>query len=362
MKAKQRNRILKSVLVIFLTGLPFILLQAKQPPRLVVMFYNTENLFDTINDPRTLDDEFTSSGKLHWTPERYEKKLKDIAKVITDIGPKGLPDLIGLSEVENRSVLEDLISTGKLKRAGYGIVHEDSPDIRGIDVALLYKRKTFQYLEHRSIPIHFPRDTMKVRNILYVKGKAGGETFHIFVNHWKSRNGGEKATEQKRVFSAVVLRRAVDSILNFEPDARILIMGDFNDEPTNMSIMQILNATNKRKNTGRRDLYNLMYDLHNLHDTGTYSYKGHWNMLDQIIVSFNFLQDKKGWHINYDGGHIFSEDWMLYENPKAGRKVPNKTYGGPNYYGGVSDHLPVFCIFIKPSEGRRKNKKSSSGG
>ncbi len=330
---------------------------AKQPPQFIVMFYNTENLFDTINDPQTQDDEFTAAGKLHWTPERYEKKIRDIARVIRDVAPKRLPDIIGLAEVENRQVLEDLIEKGKLRKGDYGIIHKDSPDLRGIDVALLYKKKTFHTIEHHSIPIQFPRDTTKVRDILYVKGKTDdGEIFHIFVNHWKSRHGGEKATEQKRVYSAVVLRRTIDSILVFEPRARILIMGDFNDEPTNMSIMQILNAANKRKNTGARDLYNLMYDLHNLHDTGTYSYKGHWDMLDQIIISFNLLQEqnKKGWHTDYEGGHIFSEEWMLYDNPKAGRKVPNRTYGGPNYYGGVSDHLPVFCIFTQPPPGKKK--------
>ncbi len=349
-----KDFLIKLVLIVVFLFTGHYSLQAKQPPRLVVMFYNTENLFDTINDPKTRDDEFTPSGQEHWTPVRYEKKLKDISKVITDVTPHKLPDLIGLSEVENLTVLKDLVHTGKLKKTDYGIVHEDSPDLRGIDVALLYKKETFKTITHRSISIHFPHDTMKVRNILYVKGKAGGETLHLFVNHWKSRYGGVKATEQKRVYSAVVLRRTVDSILNFEPEARILIMGDFNDEPTNMSIMQMLNATNKRKNIGRRDLYNLMYDLHNLHDTGTYSYKGHWDMLDQIIVSYPFLQDTKGWHTNYQGGHIFSEEWMLYDNPKAGRKVPNRTYAGPIYFGGVSDHLPVYCVFVKLLTGKKR--------
>jgi len=350
---EKKSRLTVPLIFLFIS----ICLQAKQPPRFVVMFYNTENLFDTINDPKTQDDEFTAKGKLHWTPERYEIKIKNIARVIADVAPKKLPDIIGLSEIENRSVLEDIIHTGKLRKEKYGIVHEDSPDKRGIDVALLYKKKVFHYLKHHSIPIHFPRDTIKVRDILYVKGKVDGEIFHIFVNHWKSRSGGEKATEQKRVYSAVVLRRSIDSILTFDPGAHILIMGDFNDEPTNMSIMQILGATNKRKNTGPRDLYNLMYDMHNLHDTGTYSYKGHWNMLDQIIISYNLLQEqnRKGWHTNYEGGHIFSEEWMLYNNPKAGMNVPNRTYGGPNYYGGVSDHLPVFCIFTKlPPEKKKK--------
>ena len=349
----------KSLTVVFLFLLTAAFLPAKDPPRLTVMFYNTENLFDTMDDPATADDEFTPTGAKAWTQERYEKKLEDLSRVIAGVVPKGLPALIGLAEVENRRVLEDLIHTGRLKKADYGIVHEESPDRRGIDVALLYDPEKFRYLSHRAIRINFPRDTTKVRDILYVKGRADGEMLHIFVNHWKSRSGGIRATEQMRVFTAVVLRRTVDSILNFEPQAKILIMGDLNDEPTNMSVMQILMATDKRKNIGRRDLYNLMYDMHNLHDTGTYSYKGRWLMLDQIILSYPFLLDREGWHTPYTGGHIFSEEWMMYDNPKAGRLVPNRTYGGKNYFGGISDHLPVYCTLEKRSlnEGKKKRRK-----
>ncbi len=334
----------------------------KDPPTtLTVMFYNVENLFDTLDDPATQDDDFTPMGAKAWNSERYQKKLEDLAKVIASVVEKDHPVLVGLSEVENRQVTEALARTGKLKRVGYRVVHEESPDRRGIDVALLYDPSRFRYLSHKSLPIRFPRDTTRVRDILYVKGRAGDEMLHIFVNHWKSRSGGIRATEQKRIYSAVVLRRAVDSILNFEPQAKIIIMGDFNDEPTNQSVMQILMAANKRKNTGRRDLYNLMYDLHNLHDTGTYSYKGHWLMLDQIIVSYPLLHDRTGWHTRYEGGHIYSSPALLYENPKAGRPVPNRTYAGPNYVGGVSDHLPVYVTFTRiPQEGRKgKHKKRS---
>ena len=347
----------KNFAVVFLFLLTAAFLPAKDPPRLTVIFYNTENLFDTVDDPATADDAFTPSGAKAWTRERYEKKLEDLARVIAGVVPKGHPAIIGLAEVENRQVLEDLVHTGKLKKADYGIVHEDSPDRRGIDVALLYDPAMFRYLSHRAIRISFPRDTGKVRDILYVKGRADGEMLHIFVNHWKSRHGGIRATEQMRVYTAVVLRRAVDSILNFEPQAKILIMGDLNDEPTNMSVMQILMAANKRKNIGPRDLYNLMYDLHNLHDTGTYSYKGTWLMLDQIILSYPFLSDRSGWHTGYTGGHIFSQEGMLYENPKAGRLVPNRTYGGKNYFGGISDHLPVYCTFEKGAPGTSKRKQ-----
>ncbi len=336
----------------------FLPLQAKDPPvSLTVMFYNVENLFDTIDDPATHDEDFTPAGEKKWDEARYRKKLEDLARVIGSVVPKGHPVLVGLCEVENRQVVEDLAGTGRLKRAGYRVIHEESPDRRGIDVALMYDPQQFRYLSHRTLPIRFPRDTTRVRDILYVKGRADEEVLHLFINHWKSRSGGERATEQKRIYSAVVLRRAVDSILNFEPQAKILIMGDFNDEPTNMSIMQILMAADKRKNIGRRDLYDLMYDQHNLHDTGTYSYKGRWLMLDQIIVSYPLLLDRHGWHTTYDGGHIFAREWMLYDNPKAGRKVPNRTYGGPNYFGGISDHLPVYVTLQREPVTKTKRKR-----
>ncbi len=352
------NEIMKKGLwITWIFLLTATLLPAKDPPRLTVMFYNTENLFDTVDDPTTADDEFTPSGAKAWTEERYRKKLEDLSKVIAGVVPKGLPALIGLAEVENRRVVEDLARTGRLRKEKYGIVHEESPDKRGIDVALLYDPARFRYLSHHAISVHFPRNQTKVRDILYVKGRADGEMLHIFVNHWKSRSGGKKATEQMRIFTAVVLRRAVDSILNFEPQAKIIIMGDFNDEPTNTSIMQILMAADKRKNISRRDLYNLMYDMHNFHDTGTYSYKSRWLMLDQIILSYPFLLDKTGWHTDYAGGHIFSQEGMLYDNPKAGRPVPNRTYGGNNYFGGISDHLPVYCTLERSPTTDQKQKR-----
>jgi predicted extracellular nuclease len=314
-----------------------------------VVFYNVENLFDTINDPLTQDDEFTPDSEKNWNTERYRKKLEDISKVLSSINNKELPEIIGLCEIENRKVLQDLIKTGKLKKEEYGIVHEESPDIRGIDVALLYRKDEFDYISHKRIPVIFRFDsTLKTRDILYVKGKTtGSDIFHIFVNHWSSRTESQQQTERKRIFSAVTLRKSVDSIFNFEPEAKIIIIGDFNDEPTNMSLFSILNATNKQKNAGPRDLYNLMYDKHNFENSGTYSYKGNWNMLDNLIVSKSLITDKKNYHIDYNGGKIYRESWIMYDNPKIGELTPNKTYAGNIYFGGVSDHLPVYMVLQK---------------
>jgi endonuclease/exonuclease/phosphatase family metal-dependent hydrolase len=207
----------------------------------------------------------------------------------------------------------------------------------------------FKLIESKPIPIVFGFDIVDVtRDILYVKGVTNdGKTCHIFVNHWPSRTTGAQESEIKRITAAVTLRKEVDNILNYENDARILIMGDFNDEPTNKSLLQILNATNKRKNISNRDLYNLMYDIHNTGTTGTITFQNSWQVFDQIIVSPAFLRKGDGYYLNFDDGRIYSNESMLFTNPETGFKSPDRTYGGDTYYGGVSDHLPVYVILRK---------------
>jgi predicted extracellular nuclease len=311
----------------------------------VIMTYNVENLFDTIDTPGIDDVEFTPASKKQWNTEKYNKKLVDLSKVIAAVGKENLPDIIGLAEIENRKVLEDLINTPALKPGGYGIAHEESPDARGIDVALLYRKDRFKYEGQLKIPVVFPFDsTEKTRDILYVYGKApDGMDMHFFVNHWSSRNGGERETERKRMYCAVSLRRNLDLLLSRDANARIVIMGDFNDEPTNRSIMTVLQASDKRKNISVGEFYNLMYDMHNLTADGSYFYKGNWNMLDNMIVSQTLLNVTTGYGCKYDSGKILKEEWMMYK-AKNGEVSPNRTYGGDNYYGGISDHLPVYLI------------------
>ncbi len=313
-----------------------------------VVFYNTENFFDTLDAPGTLDEEFTPSGEKAWDTQRYRKKVEDISKVLVDAGQGRLPALIGLAEVENGSVLKDLIRIPGLHRGHYGIVHEESPDERGIDVALLYRPDQFQYIRHETIPVEFPFDSvLTTRDILYVKGMASdGGILNVFVNHWSSRYGGMKASEPKRMYCAVALRKRIDRLLAEDPNARIVVMGDFNDEPTNRSIMNILKASDKRKNIYPGDLYDLFYDRHNEQNIGTYYYKGTWNMLDQIMVSYNLINREGRLSCGYDSGRIFREPFMIYKN-QEGDEVPGRTYGGPNYYGGVSDHFPVYVVFGK---------------
>jgi predicted extracellular nuclease len=314
-----------------------------------VVFYNVENLFDPDDEPFKKDNDFTPGSELAWDQKKYEKKLSDIAKVISSVNPAELPEIVGLCEVENKKVLSDLVSAEVLKPGNYGFIHFDSPDERGIDNALIYRKDEFTPEDYKAVPIIFPFDSSETtRDILYVKGKTkNNETFHFFVNHWKSRSEGVQETEPRRIYTAVALRKEVDLIMNKEPDAKIVIMGDLNDEPTNRSVHEMLAANNKRKNATSRELYNLMYDMHNTADKGSYFYRGNWNMLDNLIITRTLLNKKTGYHTDYEGGRIFRQDWMLYRDTKYNESVPNRTYGGPQYYGGVSDHFPIYVTLKK---------------
>ena len=202
----------------------------------------------------------------------------------------------------------------------------------------------FHVLSHEAIPVTFPFDSsLTTRDILHAAVKTtNNEILHLFVNHWSSRWGGQKESEPKRIYCAIALRKAVDNVMNSNPHAKIIIMGDFNDEPTNRSIFEMLLANNKRKNAGERELYNLMYDGHNQRNEGSYNYQGNWDMMDQIIVSRTVLTDKKGWHAGYGDGKILKADFMLYYDDGRKDYVPSRSYGGSDYYGGISDHLPVY--------------------
>jgi len=305
------------------------------------------NLFDTVNSPLFEDDEFTPSGTKAWTYDRYEKKINDLTRVLLSIPGKELPALIGLTEIENRSVLEDLVDQRGLRNGEYEIVHEDGQDPRGIECALLYRPDLFKYKSHEYVPIDDPVDPDYLyRGILHVKGKApDGSILHIFVNHWKSRSGGEQETERQRMFSAISLRKQMDLLMARESGFKVIIMGDFNDEPTNRSLTNGLSALNKRRNIQMGDYYNLFYDLHNIEGKGTYNYQGNWNMLDQVIISYNLLDQERGLTTGFGSGVILKEEWMLYVSEKYGESLPSATYGGPEYYGGPSDHLPVYVEF-----------------
>ncbi len=313
----------------------------------LLAFYNVENLFDIVDDPKTIDEEYMPNSEKKWTAERYQKKLDHLYKVLHGVAIAGkssdqVPAIIGLCEVENKAVVEDLIKKTPIED-DYEVAHFDSPDKRGIDVALMYDPDVFKPTHQEPINLTYdflPEET--TRDILYVKGTVlkTKEDLHLFVNHWSSRRGGLAASEPKRVAAATVLQGKVKSILAANPNAKILMMGDFNDEPDNKSVQEVLAAKATAKNLGNTDLYNLTYPL-KLAGKGTYNYKGNWNMLDQMIVTGNFVDAPKGIKVGADAAKIFRQDWMMYDDKKKGM-VPSRTYGGPNYYGGYSDHLPIF--------------------
>ncbi len=305
-----------------------------------VVSYNVENLFDTVDDSKIPDEEFLPESEKNWTIERYQKKLDDIARVISEVNPKELPELVGLVEIENQTVLEDLVKTAKLNNQ-YGIIHEESPDYRGIDVALIYRRDAFSEIMHEVLPVNFPDDpNFKTRDILHVTGKIRNKTVHVFVNHWPSRIGGDDKTEPKRVLAASVLRKKVDQVLALDPKARIIIMGDMNDEPSNKSLTETLGAGSPDSDS---NLVNLMIPDKTA-GLGTYFYSGSWNMLDNLVVSKGMISSKR-FHIENQKGNIFSNDWMIFTN-KNGDKTPNRSYVGNKYVGGVSDHFPVYFKMI----------------
>jgi predicted extracellular nuclease len=305
-----------------------------------IAFYNVENLFDIKDNPKKPDDEFTPNGRNKWDLERYNKKLNQLGKVIKAMDT---PAFIGVCEVENRDVLVDLVANNNLSARSYGIAHKESNDYRGIDVALLYDKNRFEVEDIKNTILKFPRsvtgqDDYTSRDLFHVKGKLDGkEMLHIFVNHWPSRRGGLKESEPKRMFVAKQLRKQIDNLLNDDANAKIIIMGDFNDETDNNSIKKGLKVVaNDSDKSG--ELVNC-FTRQDDNQEGSYRYRGNWNMLDQIILSDNFFA--KNSSLQFEESAILKKDWMLYKDKKYGA-TPNKTYGGPNYYGGYSDHLPVY--------------------
>lgn len=313
-----------------------------------VMFYNVENLFDTYNDPLTHDDEFTPFGAKHWTKARYMTKLFRLAETIDSLGRGTWPALIGLAEVENRRVLEDLISKTALSDGGYGIVHHNSPDARGIDVALLYRNCFFRVLEEKSLPVPFPEDTtIRTRDILYVKGCVRADTFHLFVCHFPSMVGGEKQSEWKRQRAASVVRQRVDSLFARNPLAGIIIMGDLNGK-ANTPAQRVLKTGDADKKTKPEELYNTGYYLLKRNE-GSYRYQGRWQTIDHLIVSGGLLSGESGCRSDRRLT-VYSVPFLLEEDQTHFGYKPYPTYRGPRYIGGYSDHLPVYIDLFCPEK------------
>lgn len=307
-----------------------------------VVFYNVENLFDTKYNARIDDEDFTPDGVKQWDQERYEAKLDRIVEALSQFEQP--PMLIGLVEIENREVLQDLSQTGDFERVNYGIAHFDSPDRRGVDVGLLYDQDVFSLTASSTLRVKMDDDSnFATRDILYVQGElAGGVKTHVFVNHWSSRREGQFETEPRRIEAASTLREKVDEILARDADANIIILGDFNDHPDDKSLQTVLRAKESGYE-GEGDLINLLFDEH-ARGEGTAVYQGDWAVLDQIIVSQAIYDGKSGLAIQGKEAEIIKNEDLLFTNRDTGEQKPNATFGGNKYYGGFSDHLPVYII------------------
>lgn len=313
--------------------------------RLRLVFYNVENLFDYFDDSTTLDEAFTPLGENYWNKSRYQDKLNKLAKTILAIGGWEPPALIGFCEIENRYVLESITEFTQLKPIGYEIIHQDSKDRRGIDVAAIYRPDKFELIDYEYYPLNFPFDIdSRTRDILHVVGKLPNkDTLHYFVNHWPSKFGGAFETEPKRMFAAQFLRKKVDSLFNINEDSYVIITGDFNDEPEEESMTESFNMQLKRSALVKTDLYNLMYEIR--YKTGTHSFQNKWSIIDQFIVSGNLMNKTSSSVIYNNTALIFDMEWLIMEGA-TGAKRPFRTYQGPKYIGGYSDHLPIYLDLI----------------
>lgn len=310
------------------------------------MFYNVENLFDTFDDSLKNDEEFLPEGNRFWSNRKYYTKLNQIYKVIIAIGEWNPPAIIGLCEIENRKVIEDLVNNTPLVKFEYQIVHKESPDRRGIDVGLLYRKELFQPLYYEAIPINFPDNPeSKTRDILFVKGITNkSDTLNIFINHWPSRWGGQLESEDRRLFVASVLKAKVDSVFMLNPQSNIIITGDFNDYPDNKSLNNVLNATQEYNQITDNQLYNLSSHLYKTKNIGSNKYQGEWGVLDQFIVSGHLLNTENKVFTSLNDIHIFNADFLLEPDDGFFGYKPNRTFIGYKYNGGFSDHLPTYLI------------------
>ena len=317
--------------------------QSVEQNKFKIMFYNTENFFDCVDDSLTDDAEFNRGGVRGWNYERYQEKQRHLSRVIVSVGEWEVPAIVGLCEVENAKCVRDLVFYSPLKNLGYKFIHFESPDPRGIDVALLYQPDKFRPFHSEPIRIHFPfAPASRTRDVLFVSGKMPqGDTLHVFVCHFPSRLGGELESAEKRMFVALQVRLKVDSIMHQSPTAKIVIMGDFYDFPSDKSLCDGLKALSVPSNPDGAQLYNLM-DAMQKKGLGTNKHAGEWGILDQLIVSGALLRSSAAVHTSQNKAHIFSPDFLLEDDKAYLGKQPFRTYNGIKYQGGYSDHLPVY--------------------
>lgn len=310
----------------------------------VIAFYNLENLFDTIDDPTINDEEFLPQGANGWTGERYNEKLANMSYVISQIGEEimpGGPTILGVSEIENTAVLKDLAATEALKNSGYSIVHIDGPDRRGVDVAMFYRSRDFKVTNVVSAPLRMASDTgWRTRDQLVVTGLLDGETISIIVNHWPSRGN----QPPYRAVAAALTRKLTDSLYAIDPNAKIFIMGDLNDDPVDVSVKDILGAKGKKELVKSNGLYNPMWKMFK-EGIGSLAYRDSWNIFDQIILSEPLINENtEGWKLHKTS--VFNRKFLITQSGQYSG-YPFRTFSFGSYVGGYSDHLPVYVVISK---------------
>jgi len=316
--------------------------QKNDKKEMTVAFYNCENFFDNKHEDGKNDEDFTPEGKYHYTDRIYHQKLHNIATVIQQIGKNDVSNLaiMGLSEVENDQVLNDLTKQPEIAGNHYQYVWFNGPDRRGINVALLYDPSYFHVLNAEPLHVSLQKagDSFSTRDVLHVFGVLGSDTVHVFVNHWPSRLGGEEESEQKREIAASVDRNYIKNIFSRNVNAKIIIMGDLNDNPTDSSVTYILGAKGDKQNVNDTELYNPWLNIYTS-GIGTLEYKHQWDLFDQIMISGAFLTIKPN-NLHFDKAEIFKPDFLI-DHYKRSEGYPHRSFIGTHWINGYSDHFPV---------------------
>ncbi|RYD57696.1 MAG: endonuclease/exonuclease/phosphatase [Sphingobacteriales bacterium] len=304
-----------------------------------IAFYNAENFFDPADDPEKEDDDFTPTGANKYTKEVYKQKLQNISIVITRMGKDLVPEgaaLIGLAEVENAKVLADLTAQPLIAAKGYKYILYNAYDPRGIDVALLYDPKVFHVIKSMPVAIRIPQKA--TRDILYVHGVLYKDTVHVLVNHWPSRRDGEQESRDDRRIAAETNRKFIDDLRRKQPNAKIILMGDLNDDPIDISVATVLKGNGSMPSLLASELYNPWLALHKPATTGTLQYKRKWNLFDQILVSKPLTDSRRG--LRYHSAVIFNKEFLQQTSGRY-KGSPYRSYRGTYWMNGYSDHYPV---------------------
>lgn len=311
-----------------------------------VGFYNLENLFDTIDQPN-IDEEFLPNGAMKWTSYKYKTKLKNMSTAISKLGLEHTPggvSILGVSEIENRGVLEDLVKQPAIASRTYEIVHYDSPDRRGVDVGLLYNPRDFVVTNSKSYRLHTEDPNFLTRDQLMVSGYLLGEKIHVIVNHWPSRTGGEVESEPKRLAAATLTKSIVDSLYKVDINSKIIVMGDLNDDPFNKSTAEVLGAKKNMDEVASGGLYNTLWRTLES-GVGSLAYNNQWNLFDQIIISEPFLKSDNT-HLRFWKAEIFNRSFLIQQEGTY-KGSPLRTHAGGVWLNGYSDHFPTLIYLTK---------------